>query len=94
MLRALLYLSTSSPKHFFFSISLARLNWVYDVLICLVRLTQMFANEDHNMKMFSKIATFLQNQFLNKLIYDFISQLIFKLSSTNERLFQGESNCV
>ena len=38
----------------------------------------MFGTKDHNMKMFSKIETFLQNQFIKKLIYDFISQLIFK----------------
>ena len=42
-----------------FFASLARLNWVYDVLIYLVRLTQIFATADHNIKMFSKIATFL-----------------------------------
>ena len=65
--------------HFFFSFSLARLNWLYDVIICLVRLTQMFATTDHNIKMFTKIAPFLQNQFTKKLIYDLISQLIFKL---------------
>ena len=65
--------------HFFFSFSLARLNWLYDVIICLVRLTQMFATADNNIKMFTKIAPFLQNQFAKKLIYDLISQLIFKL---------------
>ena len=70
-------------KHFFFSISLARLNWLYDIIICLVRLTQMFATADHYMKMFSKIAIFLQNQFIKKLISDLISQLVFKLFSKN-----------
>ena len=69
--------------HFFFSFSLARLNWLYDVTICLVRLTQMFATADHNIKMFLKIAPFLQRQFTKKLISDLISQLIFKLCSTN-----------
>ena len=63
MLRAILCLSTTSLRSiFFFAFSLARLNWVYDVTICLVRLIQMFAIADHNIKMFSKIATFLQNQ--------------------------------
>ena len=59
-------------KHFFFLISLARLNWVYDVVLCLA-LTQMFATADHNIKMFSKNATFLQNQFIKKLNCDLIS---------------------
>ena len=41
MLRAILYLSTLSPPCiFFFSISLARLNWFYDVIPNLVRSTQ------------------------------------------------------
>ena len=83
MLRAILYLSTSSPLSIFSSLSFARLNWVYDVIICLVRLTQIFATEDHIIKMFSKIAIFLQNQFTKKLICDLISQPIFKLYSTN-----------
>ena len=48
-------------------------------IIYLVRLIQIFATADHNMKMFSKIATFLQNRFTEKLICDFISQLNFKL---------------
>ena len=39
----------------------------------------MFAAADHNIKMFSKIATFLQNLFIKKLICDLISQPIFKL---------------
>ena len=63
--------------HFFFSLSLPRLNWPYDVKMYLVRLTQMFATADYNIKMFSKIAPFLQNQFIKKLICDLISQLIF-----------------
>ena len=69
--------------HFFFACSFARLNWVYDVIIYPVRLTQMFATADHNIKMFSKIAPFLQNLFIKKLISDLISQLIFKLYPTN-----------
>ena len=69
--------------HFFSSFSLARLNRLYDVIICFVRLTQIFATADHNVKMFAKLALFLQNQFIKKLICDLISQLIFKLSSTN-----------
>ena len=48
-------------KDFFFSFTLAHLNCFYDAIICLVRLTQMFTAADHNMKMFPKIATFLQN---------------------------------
>ena len=65
MLRALLYLSTLSPLSiFFFSCSLARLNWLYHVIIYLVRLTQMFATADHNIKMFAKIAPFFA-----KLVY-------------------------
>ena len=85
MLRAIIYLSILSYLSiFFFSISLfACLNWAYDVIICLVRLTQIFAIADHNIKMFSKIAAYLQNQFFKKLICDLISQLIFKLYSTN-----------
>ena len=83
MLRAILYLSTSSPISIFLSFSLARLNWVYDVITCLVRLISMFTTADHNMKMFSKIATFLQNQFIKKLICDLIFQPIFKLYETN-----------
>ena len=39
--------------------------------------------------MFSEIAPFLQNQFTQKLICDLISQLIFKLSSTNLRFRQS-----
>ena len=39
----------------------------------------MFATADHNIKMFLKIAPFLQNQFIKKLICDLISQLTFKL---------------
>ena len=35
------------------------------------------------MKMSLKIAPFLQNQLIKKLICDLISQLIFKLFSTN-----------
>ena len=70
-------------KDFFFSFTLARLNCLYDVIICLLRLTQMFTAADHNMKMFPKIATFLQNQFIKKLICDLISQLIFKRFSTH-----------
>ena len=81
MLRAILYLSTLSPLQFFFSFSLARLNWLYDVMIYLVRLTQMFATADQYM--FLKIATFLQNQFTKKLICDPISQPIFKIFLTN-----------
>ena len=54
----------------------------------------MFATADHNIKMFSKIAPFLQNQFIKKLIYDLIAQVIFKLFSTNKRLFQGDSDSV
>ena len=52
------------------------------------------AKAEHNMKMSSKLAHFLQNQFTKKLICDLISQLIFKLSSTNYRLFQGDCNSV
>ena len=52
----------------------------------------MFATKDHNIKMFLKIAIFLQNQFIKKLICDLISQLIFKLFSTNEKPFQDDSN--
>ena len=80
--------------HFFFSFSFARLNWLYDVIIYLVRLTQMFATADHNIKMLSKIATFLQNRFAKKLICDLISQLIFKLFSTNQRLSQCNSDSI
>ena len=76
MLRAILYLSTLSLLSFFFSCTLK--NWIYDVMICLARLMQIFATADHNMNMLSKIATFLQNQFNKKLICDLISQLIFK----------------
>ena len=61
MLRAILYLIISSPKHFFLTILLARLYWVYDVITCLVLLTQIFATADHKIKMFLKLATFLQN---------------------------------
>ena len=82
MLWAILYLSILSPLYFFFSISLVRLNWLYDVIAYLVQLTQIFAIADHNMKMFSKIATFLQNQFIKKLICDLISQLIFEIFPT------------
>ena len=66
-------------KDFFFYNSLARLNGLYDIIICLVRLTQMFVTAHHNIKMFFKIAPFLQYQFIKKLICDLISQLIFKL---------------
>ena len=45
--------------------------------------TQIFATADHNNNRFLKIATFLQNQFTKNLICDLISQLIFKLSTTN-----------
>ena len=87
MLRAL-FLSTSSLLSIFFlSFLLARLNWPNDVIICLVRLTQMFATADHNRKRFLKIAIFLQNQFIKKLICDLISQPIFKLYSTNLKVF-------
>ena len=67
-------------KHFFFFILLSLLNWLHDVIICLVGLIQMFTTAAHNtsMKIFPKIATFLQNQFNKKLICDLISQLIFK----------------
>ena len=78
MLRAILYLSTFSPISIFSSFSLARLNWLYDVIIYLVRLTQIFATAHHNIKMLSKIATFLQNHFTKKLICGLFSQLIFK----------------
>ena len=67
----------------FFFFLLARLNWFYDVIICLVRLTQIFATADHNIKTILEIATFLQNQFIEKPIFNLISQLIFKLYSTN-----------
>ena len=84
MLRAILYFKHFNPSmHLFFSFSLARLNWLYDVIIYLVRLTQMFATADHYIEMLSKIATFLQNQFTKKLICDLISQLIFKLFPIN-----------
>ena len=59
-----------------------------------LRLTQMFATADHNIEMFSKIAIFLQNQFIKKMICDLISQLIFKPSSTNQKLFQGDFDSV
>ena len=65
--------------HFFISFSLVRLNWLYDIIIYLVQLTQIFATAGHNMNMFSKIAIFLRNQFIKNLICDLISQLIFKL---------------
>ena len=49
MLRALSYVSTSSTlSNFFFAFSIARLNWLCDVVICLVQLTQMFATEDRS----------------------------------------------
>ena len=84
MLRAILYFKHFNPSmHLFFSFFFARLNWLYDVIIYLVRLTQMFATADHYIEMFSKIATFLQNQFTKKLICDLISQLIFKLFPIN-----------
>ena len=84
MQRVILYLSTPNPLSIFFlSFSIARLNWVYDVIICIVRLTQILATADHNMKMFLEIAIFLQNQFIQKLICDLLSQPIFKLSATN-----------
>ena len=54
----------------------------------------MFAAADHNIKMFLKIATFLQNQFIEKLIFDLISQPIFKLYSINQKLFQGNSDSI
>ena len=94
MLLAIVYLSTSSHLSIFFAILLARLSWLYDVIICLVRLTQMFATADHYIKMFSKVAIFLPNQFIKTLICDLISQPIFKLSSTNQRLDQGDADSV
>ena len=42
-----------------------------------------FPATDHNINMFSKIALFLQKKFTKKLICDLISQLNFKLYSTN-----------
>ena len=51
----------------------------------------MFASADHNIKMFSKIATFLPNHYTKKLIFDLVSQLSFKVYSTNYRLFSDES---
>ena len=41
------------------------------------------------MKMVLKSATFLQNQFTKKMICNLISQRIFKVSSTNQRLFSN-----
>ena len=40
---------------------------------------------------FYKIATFLQNQFTQKMICDLISQSIFKIFLANQRTFKG--NC-
>ena len=37
-------------------------------------------------------ATFLQNQFIKKLICDLIFQLIFELFSANQWLFQGDAD--
>ena len=68
--------------HFSSPFSLHAQNWLYDVIICPVQLTQIFATADHNIKMFAKIAIFLQNQFTKKLICDLIYQLIFKFSTT------------
>ena len=51
----------------------------------------MFATADHNIKMFSKIATFLQSQFIEKLICDLISQLIFKLFTQIKGYFKAIS---
>ena len=84
MLRAILYQSTLSPRSIFvLYFACALKSGLYDVTIHLVRLPQIFATEDDNMKMFSKIATFSQNQFTKQLICDLISQPIFKFSSTN-----------
>ena len=47
------------PSKQFSTLFRLHLNWVYDVITCLVRLTQMFATADHNIKMFSKIAPIL-----------------------------------
>ena len=49
MPRAILYLSTLSPRsifHLFFALHAK--NSLYDVIICLTRLTQMFDIADHN----------------------------------------------
>ena len=62
MLQAILYLSNSSPLNMFsflFRLHAQTIN-VYDVIIYFVRLTQMFATADHNFKIFSEIAPFLQ----------------------------------
>ena len=58
-------------------------------MICLVRLTQIFATVDRNIKMFSKIAIFLQNQFNKKLICDDISKSIFKLFQQTKDYFKA-----
>ena len=68
MLPAIIYLTTLSPLSIFSSLfPLLAENWLYGVIIHLVRLTHVFATEDHNMNMFSKIATFLQNPFIKTL---------------------------
>ena len=81
MLPAIFYLGTSSSLSILSS--LFRLNWVYDVIIYLLRLTQMLATAEHHINMFSKIATFMQNQFITNLICGLRFQPIFKHFSTN-----------
>ena len=64
MLRAILYLSILSPPSIFFSILLARLNLLYDVIIGLVRLTQIFSYHRSQYEDVFKNCTFLKNQFI------------------------------
>ena len=75
--------------HFSSPFCLHAWNWLNGVIIRLVRLTQMFATEDHNIKMFSKITTFLQNQFTKNWfvtsLLNYISIFFNKLKVISER---------
>ena len=63
IVRQLLDLSILSLLRMLLPIFLLASNWLYDVMIRLVSSTQSFADRGHNMIIFSKNETFLENQF-------------------------------
>ena len=64
MQQRILCLSISSLLSMFFGFFLLASNSLYDVIICLVRSAESFANRDHNMIIFQKCNIFTKSVYL------------------------------
>ena len=77
------------------SFALHASNLVYDVIILSVTISTVSCYQrSSSHDFFSKIEKFLQNEFTYKLIYDLISQTIFKNRLTSYSLFYGNSDII